>query len=148
VGGYGESLEVEDEAPSGSFMMGGNGRDAAARFAERRRVEEEAQRLRDVVPRLESCRIEIAEGRNDATSGEVSHTRIVVVAVAPALFLFPCGDPSCRDGGHDVTREILAGLCAGKTEVKGEDACYGRVGTADCGRILRYRVVAGYRATP
>ncbi len=129
-------------------MMGGNGRDAAARFAERRRLEEDAQRLHDVVPTLESCRIEIAEGRNDATSADVSHTRIVVVAVAPALFVFPCGDPSCREGGHDVTREILAGLTAGKTEVRGEDACYGRVGSSDCGRILRYRVLAAYRGTP
>ncbi len=129
-------------------MMRGNGRDAAGRFAERRRLEDEAPRLHDKVPRLETCRIEIAEGRNDATSADVTHTRIVVVAVAPALFVFPCGDPSCRDGGHDVTSEILRGLASGNTEIRGEDACYGRVGASECGRILRYRVFASYRGAP
>lgn len=126
--------------------MGGKGREAAARFAERRRLEDEAPRLRDVVPTLEACRIEIAEGRKEATTAEIAHTRRVVVAVAPALFMFPCGDQSCRDGGHDVTHELVRALREGKTEITGEDTCFGHVGTADCGRVLRYKAFAEYRS--
>jgi hypothetical protein len=128
--------------------MGRNGRDAAARFAERRRLEDEAPRLRDVVPKLTVLRIEIAEGREESTTAEVAHTRRVVVAVAPALFLIPCGDASCRDGGHDVTNELLRGLREGKAEIRGQDTCYGHMGTATCGRVLRYAAFAEYTSSP
>ncbi|HEY8075390.1 MAG TPA: hypothetical protein VIF62_14800, partial [Labilithrix sp.] len=104
-------------------MMNRNGRDAAARFAERRRLEAEAPRLQTVAPQLTALRIDIAEGREKATTAEISHTRRIVVAVAPALFWFPCGDASCKDGGHDVTNELLHGLRANKTEIHGEDTC-------------------------
>ena len=141
-------MEVSHEDRSGAVLMGRNGRDAAARFAERRRIEDEAPRLRDVVPRLTKLRIEIAEGREHATTAEISHKRVVVVAVAPSLFVFPCGDASCKDGGHDVTHEIVRGLRDGKTEIRGEDTCYGHTGTADCGRVLRYVAYAEYEAAP
>jgi hypothetical protein len=119
-------------------MMGTNGRDAAARFAERRRLEDEAPRLRTIAPKLKGCRIEISEGRSDSTTAEIKHVRRVVVDVAPALFMLPCGDPACRDGGHDITNELLRGLRESKTEIEGSDTCFGHTGTAECGRILRF----------
>jgi len=125
-------------------MMGRNGRDAAARFAERRRLEDEAQRLRDVAPKLTSLRIEVAEGREGSTTAEISHTKRVVVEVAPALFWFQCGDASCRDGGHDVTNELVRGLREGKAEIHGQDTCFGHTGNADCGRVLRFTAYAEY----
>jgi hypothetical protein len=129
-------------------MMGGrNGRDAAARFAERRRLEDEAPRLHAVVPTLTACKIEIAEGREHATTAEITYTKRVIIAVAPALFMFPCGDAACRDGGHDITNELVRGLREGKTEIRGQDTCFGHTGTADCGRVLRFAAFAEYAAS-
>jgi len=125
-----------------------NGRGAAARFAERRRLEDEAPRLREIAPTLVGLRMDFREGRDDATSADVSHTRRVMVAVAPALFLLPCGNAACRDGGHDLTHDIVRGLRDKKTEILGQDTCYGQTGTAECGRILRFTAHAEYEATP
>jgi hypothetical protein len=119
--------------------------EAAERFAERRRREDEAPRLLNVVPDLIACRIEIMERRADVTSVEVSHTRHLVVARAPALLLVPCSDPSCRDGGHDISAALLRGLRERRVEIRGEESCNGNVGTAHCGRILTFTAVAQYR---
>jgi hypothetical protein len=120
------------------------GRDAAERYAERKRREDEAPRLRDVVPRLTACRLELEEGRAGFVTPEVAHTRRIVVAHAPALFVIPCGEPSCRDGGHDVSMDLLRGLREGRGEIRGEDTCYGHTGTADCGRVLRFAAFVEY----
>ena len=122
--------------------------EAAERFAARRRQEDEAPRLRDVVPRLVACRLEIEETRAGVTSVEVSHTRRIVVEHAPALFVIPCSDASCRDGGHDISSPVMRGLGEGRAEIRGEDTCYGRTGTADCGRILRFAAFAEYTDVP
>jgi hypothetical protein len=119
--------------------------EAAERFAERRRNEDEAPRLRDVVPTLATCRIEIAECRGGATTADVSHTRHIIVDRAPALLLIPCTDTACKDGGHDITTTLLRGLQEGELEIRGDDTCYGQVGTADCGRLLRFVARATYR---
>lgn len=121
--------------------------EAAQRFAERRRLEDEAPRLRDAVPRLKACRIEIKDSRAGVTSADITHTRRIVVEHAPALLLIPCGDPSCRDGGHDITAELLRGLRSGQSEIRGEDTCFGHLGTADCGRVLRFTAFAEYCPT-
>ena len=126
-------------------MMNRRG-EAAERFAERRRREDEAPRLRDVVPDLVSCRIDIAERRADVTSVEVSHTRHLVVDRAPALFVIPCSDPSCRDGGHDISNVLLRGLRERKTDIRGEDSCHGDIGPIRCERILTFTASAGYRS--
>ncbi len=119
--------------------------EAAERFAERRRQEDEAPRLRDVVPDLVSCKIDVQEWRSTATSADVSHTRRVVVDHAPALFVIPCGDSACKEGGHDVTSQLLRGLREGRTEITGDDTCHGSVGTATCGRILKFTAHAEYK---
>lgn len=125
-------------------MMSRKG-EAAERFAERRRREDEAPRLRDVVPDLVACRIEIAERRADATTVEVAHTRHLVVARAPALLVIPCSDPSCRDGGHDISSALLRGLRERRIDIRGEDTCHGDVGPAHCGRVLSFSALAQYR---
>lgn len=124
-------------------MMNRRG-EAAERNAERRRREDEAPRLKDVVPELLTCRIDFAEGRADATTAEVSHTRHLVVARAPALLVIPCSDPSCRDGGHDISAPLLRGLRERRVDVRGDDTCNGDVGAVHCGRILRFTATATY----
>ena len=119
--------------------------DAARRFAERRRREDEAPRLHAEVPALVTLDLTFAERKGDAT-GETSHVRRVVVASAPALFEITCGDASCLDGGHDLTHMIMRALRDRRTAFDGEDVCHGNVGAATCARVLRYTGAANYRS--
>ncbi len=120
----------------------GKAREASERFAERRKREDEAPRLHDEVPGLRTLRLEVEEQRASSTVAETKHVRIVVVDHAPALFVLPCGDGDCRDGGHDLTGEILARLRHGATDFTVEDRCYGSVRDVPCGRIVRVRIKA------
>lgn len=118
--------------------------EASQRYAERLQREQEAPRLRERVPALASLRLEITDGRN-VTGADSKHTRIIVVDTAPALFSLVCGDHACRGGGHDVTIPVLDGLRTGATRFEVQDACYGNVGTAECGRVMVVEVAATYR---
>jgi hypothetical protein len=118
--------------------------EAAERFAARRRREDEAPRLRSRVPNLVSLRLEVEERRATAVAVESRHVRHIVDS-APALFVLPCGDPACKDGGHDVTALILRGLLAGSERFDVEDACMGDIGSARCGRIVKVTAIAVYR---
>jgi hypothetical protein len=119
--------------------------EAAQRFAERRRREDAAPRLRDVVPTLATLRLEIDERRGATSTGDPRHVRLVVVDSAPAMFHVPCGDHSCREGGHDMTDAVLHALKAGDARAELEDACHGSVGTAICGAVMRLVLAATYR---
>ncbi len=121
--------------------------EAAQRFAERRQREDEAPRLRAVVPRLNDLKLEVEERRTGGVVAETSHIRRVVVEHAPALFILPCGDPSCKDGGHDVTFAVMRSLERNMTRFEGEDVCAGHVGTATCSRVLKYVGIASYTET-
>ncbi|MCL2723490.1 MAG: hypothetical protein FWD69_03545 [Polyangiaceae bacterium] len=125
--------------------MNRRNRDAANRFAERRRREDEAPRLHTEVPPLETLKLELEERRSGVASAEVSHIRRVVVATAPALFEVPCSNPSCHDGGHDLTSPVMSALRARSPRFEGEDTCYGQVGNASCERVLKYVATATYR---
>jgi hypothetical protein len=119
---------------------------SALRFAERRRREDEAPRLRDQVPDLVSLELQIEE---TAGLSGTKHVRHVLVDRAPALFLVPCGDSRCADGEHDLTYTVMGALRAHRTSFEGTDACSGTLGTlafANCGRVLRFNGVAVYRA--
>jgi hypothetical protein len=118
--------------------------EASQRYAERLQREQDAPRLRERVPALATLRLEITDGRN-LTSADSKHTRIIVVDTAPALFSLLCGDPACRDGGHDVTNAVLDGLRTGATRFEVQDACYGSVGSAQCGRTMLVEIMATYR---
>jgi hypothetical protein len=125
--------------------MFGRDPEAARRFAERRQREDEAPRLAAAFPQLESLSIRVLEGSPGMTNPEGSHTRRIQVATAPALFVLPCGDSQCKDGGHELTSQVLSALRSNKREFEGEDACRGVTGSAECRRVLRYVAVATYR---
>ncbi len=120
--------------------------DAAERYAERRRREEEAPRLTSAIPNLESLRLEIEERRAGGALSEAAHVRRIVVERAPALFVLPCHDSACKEGGHDVTLEIMRSLREGSTRFTGEHPCAGQVGSAECRRVLVYVGIATYKS--
>ena len=122
------------------------GRAAQERTSERRRLEDEAPRLAVVAPNLESLKIQLSEKRGDIGIAEASHIKRVVVEHAPALFNLPCGESSCRDGGHDITRAVLRGIEQKSTMYQGDDPCNGQTGTAPCSRVLVFTAHATYKA--
>ncbi len=119
--------------------------EAALRFAERRRREDEAPRLLTQVPKLESLRLDVEEQSGGGGVGEPSHIRHIVVDHAPALFWLPCGDPACKDGGHEITDAVMRALYAGQPQFEVEDTCHGQTGNAPCRRLLRCIGSATYR---
>lgn len=118
--------------------------EASARFAERRRREDDARRLHDEAPGLATLKMAVEERRNGSLQPEVSHTRHVMVASAPALFELPCADKECEGGGHDLTQEILRQLRARVAHFEGEDSCSGQLRGNRCGRVLRFTCEASY----
>lgn len=118
--------------------------EGAQRFAERRKREDEAPRLAAELPRLQSLSLEISEQSDGSPVAEPTYVRRVVVQHAPALFVLPCGDPRCRDGGHDVTPAVMRALRASQTRFEGQDVCAGSVGTAQCSRVLCFVGIATY----
>ncbi len=89
-------------------------------------------------------KLEVEEHRREATIAETKHVRHIIVDRAPALFELPCNDPSCREGGHDLTDMMIQRLRAHATEFVVEDVCMGDVRGASCGRIVRVLVTATY----
>lgn len=115
------------------------------RAQERRKREDDAPRLAAEVPKLVSLRLEIVEMRAGGSIAESSHIRRVVVDSAPALFVLPCRDSECRDGGHDLTTRIMHALQRGEERFEGEDGCRGSIGAGACTRTVRYVGSAEYR---
>jgi hypothetical protein len=126
------------------MSMYGRSREASERFAERRRREDEAPRLKEVVPAIRTLRLEVEEHRGSSAVAETKHVRIVMVDRGPALFVLPCGDSECRDGGHDITSDVMDRLRRGVTEFVVEDRCFGRVRDVPCGRVVRVIATASY----
>jgi len=115
---------------------------AALRFAERRQRENEAPRLTAEVPDLVALRLEIDE---QGGSPQPKYIRRIIVDTAPALFLLPCGDPRCADGGHDVTATVMRALRARSARFDGADDCPGSVGSGACARVVHFDAIAEYR---
>src|SRR5271165_923560 len=124
-------------------MMRRRNTEAAMRFAERRRREQDAPRLTEQVPSLLSLELVIDE-RSGVTG--IKHTRRVVIDRAPALFLLPCGDSRCADGEHDLTTTVMRALRARETSFEGSDECTGVSGLSACARVVHYSAMAQYRA--
>jgi hypothetical protein len=127
------------------MMKSRRGSQASLRFQERLQREREARRLREVVPLLETLRLDITEGRG-TTNSDPKHTRIIMVETSPALFSLGCADRSCREGGYDLTDAILRGLRLGSTHFQVDQTCSGSLGSAECGRNMHVEVTATYRA--
>ncbi|MEM9692884.1 MAG: hypothetical protein AAGA56_10090 [Myxococcota bacterium] len=117
----------------------------AKRAAERREREDAADRLNAVVPELHRLKLRIEESRGDEAPPEISHTRHIVVARAPALFEVPCSDRYC-DGHHNVTVEVVEALKSGATRFEGDDECQGTSRNGACRLVLRYVAEATYAA--
>jgi hypothetical protein len=115
----------------------------ALRFADRRKREDEAPRLHTEIPELLSLELDI-EDRAGAAEGS-GHRRRIVVEHAPALFVLPCGDPRCLDGGHDLTSVIMRALRSHTATFHGEDACNGTIGPSPCPRVVKFDAIASYR---
>ena len=117
--------------------------EAAKRTAARRLAEDEAERLAEVVPDLETLKLEIEERDPTNSNNNVSYIRHIVVERAPAVFLLPCTDRKC-DGGHDLTQRIIKALKQQKTEFKGQDECGGTAQEGDCPRKMSFTASATY----
>ena len=120
--------------------------EAQLRVAARWQQADESSRLLTEIPDLQSLRIEIEQSEPGVSGAVFKHTQIIVVASAPALFLFPCGDSRCHEGGHDLTGEILGHLRRRDEKFGGQEACGGQVGYGNCGRVMKYSVTAAYSA--
>lgn len=121
---------------------------AAQRYADRRRREDEAPRLSTEIPDVTSLTLEIRELTNGMGDSQQKYVRKIVVENAPALFLVPCGDPRCMDGGHDITAPIMRALRNRQTTFEGEGDCRGTLGTANCRRVLHFSASAEFRPRP
>jgi hypothetical protein len=121
---------------------------AAQRAAERRERENSAPRLAAEVPDLVSLRLEIEERSGSMAVMQPKYIRRIVVPSAPALFLVPCGDSNCTDGGHDVTGSVIQALRLHRSRFSGEEGCRGSLGSGTaCNRVLHFDAVAEYKAT-
>jgi hypothetical protein len=120
---------------------------AAQKYAERKEREDKAPRLRDEVPNLLRLDLAIEERAPAETVSRPKHLRRIVVERAPALFLIPCGDPRCEEGGHDVTVDIMRSLRSGRAKFEGQDECHGSIGPSRCMRILCFEATAEYDTT-
>jgi hypothetical protein len=131
---------VDEAAPVSHSYFKVNRRqsEAAARYSERNRRENEAPRLRAMFPDLTALWFEVRERRSGVPVGEAGYIRRIMVSHAPALFLMPCGDPSCREGEHDITGAVLTALRSGQDRFDGQDFCGGHTGSAQCQRELTY----------
>jgi hypothetical protein len=116
---------------------------AALRFAARRQREDDAPRLSAEAPHLLSLRLEIEE---HGGSAQPKYIRRIVVDTAPALFVLPCGDPRCIDGGHDITTSVMRALRGHEPSFGGTDDCIGSIGSSACTRVIRYSAVAHYQS--
>lgn len=123
----------------------GRAQEAAERFAERRRREDAAPRLSNEIPELATLRLEVEERAGTAVGADSKHVRHVIVDRAPALFLVPCGDNACRDGGHDLTSSILRELRSSTSRFETEAACRGTIGPSECRRSIRVIGIAAYQ---
>jgi hypothetical protein len=116
--------------------------------AEQRRREDEAPRLKDVVPSLSWLRIHFEDRRAAGKNTAMPYTRLIVVATAPAVFIVRCVEPRC-DGRHEITGDVMRELRDRQQRSEGESSCPGNVGDLACDRTLVYVCEAKYeRAAP
>lgn len=106
---------------------------------------DEAPRLSTEVPRLKQLKLALSEWRGTSEISGTAHTRLFMIDTAPAAFVIPCGDPRCRDGGHELTGPIMNALVSGREHFEGDDECRGTLGVGSCDRTLRYVLSASYQ---
>jgi hypothetical protein len=120
--------------------------EAAERRRKRQEAEDAAPRLTDEVPNLTGLRLTQTFRRGESAV-QPPYVRLVVVDRAPALFIVPCIEKTCRDGGHDITQIMMSGLRRGLSRFEGSAACEGELGSmgARCGGVLVFEAEATYK---
>jgi hypothetical protein len=119
--------------------------EAAERYRERQQRENEAPRLADEVPGLDTLRLSISFKNGDG-SAMPSHARVVVVQRAPALFWVPCANKDCKHGGYEITQPVLSALKQHKTTFTGAAHCSGETANGSlCTGELQFEGTATYR---
>ena len=108
---------------------------------ERRQREDNAPRISGVLPQLSELSIHVDE---HSTITSPRYVRRVVVQSAPALFIVPCSDPNCADGGHDISSDVIKSVRSGLRTFTGTHVCNGQNGTRVCSRTIWYRCEAAY----
>ncbi len=119
-------------------------REAVRQTQERRRREDDAARLRSVIPHLKTLTLRVEEKEKERPEDSVLYIKHVVVDRAPALFELPCCRRGCCDGGYDVTRQVIRALKRGETQFGGRDKCDGHTKDEQCARKLFFRAEADY----
>lgn len=106
----------------------------------RRQREDVSPRLLELIPRLHSLSIRVDERMMTSPK----YVRRIVVRTAPALFVLPCGDQNCREGGHDISDVVLAALRLMQDSFSGSHQCTGWIGGDRCKRTIWYVGEAEY----
>lgn len=114
---------------------------AALCAIDRRQREDNAPRLAELIPRLVSLSIRVDE-RSVVTSPK--YVRRVVVNSAAALFILPCGNQNCSDGGHDISSDVMAALQKRLRTFGGSHLCSGWIGSSRCERTIWFECEAEY----
>ena len=104
--------------------------------------EDAAARLQHMAPDLAALRFELHETSGERRVLDSACIRHILVARAAALFEVGCSDAGCRDGGFDITAEVLRALRERRADFSGESCCFGSVGDRPCERVLQFRAVA------
>ena len=108
--------------------------------------ENEAPRLKDEVPHVQTLRFDLEEWSGGHPVAGTSRVRHIVVAQAAALFEIACGDSKCEEGTHDLTSQVIPKLQSREAEFNGESTCQGQIGDRPCERVLKYSARAEYKA--
>jgi|SRR5690606_2422827 len=114
---------------------------------ERWKREDQAARLSVEAPALIQLKLELCEvsnGRRVLDSTRIVH---IVVPRAAARFEVPCGDDRCKDGGYDLTHEVMRNLRQQRRSFVGQDSCNGYLGDHPCGRVLQFVAHAVFQVT-
>lgn len=120
-------------------------RNTTSERTERWRREDAAPRLLERAPTLHTLSLSLKDLRGDSRVAGTERKQHVVVARAAALFEIPCSDPSCQDGGYDVTSEVLHFLRSKQESFSGVAECGGMVGNNACRCSLSFVARASYR---
>src|SRR5512147_447027 len=107
----------------------------------RRQREDDAPRLATLLPEVTALAIRVDER---STISAPKYVRRFVVDRAPAVFLIPCSDPNCSEGGHDISSDVVAALRSKRSHFTGSHVCTGWVGSKQCERTIWFDGEAEY----
>jgi hypothetical protein len=111
---------------------------------ERWEREDQAPRLATEFPELRRLRLELSEWIEARKVLDSTRVRHIIVERAAARFEEPCTDPRCKDGGHNLTHQMMQNLRRRLPTFVGQDECSGYLAERPCARILRVIVHAEF----